>query len=270
MKKILLALILLISISAAKAQVKFDALQVTPQMPKAGQTVSFKFNSKLSSLIDEKKVDVLVYLFGKNGYKVIEPKIVQTGAVYSGNFKLDTAVSCIAFGFSANDAKAKDNNAGDGYIVPVYGNNNQPVTEYYVWAGRMYSGYGEQLFGMKTITDKTLAILEEGLKLNPDAKNDISYFSAYLVAVNAAKKKDGEEPAIMGLLRNLANKQDIKETDYATLTQWYGRLKMKSTADSFTTIMKAKYPDGNWRKNEAASAFNREKDVVKKLPLKHM
>ncbi|MBK8494196.1 MAG: hypothetical protein IPL50_03620 [Chitinophagaceae bacterium] len=138
MKKMIIIAILLFSIISANAQVKFDALQVTPQMPKAGQTVSFKFNSKLSSLIDEKKVDILVYLFSKNGYKIEEPKIVQSGSIYSGSVKLDTATSCIAFGFSTNDAKAKDNNAGDGYIVPVYGKNNQPVIEYYIWARRMY------------------------------------------------------------------------------------------------------------------------------------
>ncbi|MEP7237818.1 MAG: TlpA disulfide reductase family protein [Ferruginibacter sp.] len=267
MKKVCLLAILLVSLQITNAQVKFDALQVTPQMPKAGQTVSFKFNSKLSSLIDEKKIDIVVYQFSKNGYKVVEPKIVQAATLYSGNFKVDSAVSCIAFGFSANDNKEKDNNAGDGYIVPVYGSNNQPVIEYYIWAGRMYSGYGEQLFGMKTITDKTLAILEEGLKLNPDAKNDMSYFSQYLVTVNAVKKKDGEELAILGLLRNLASKPDIKEADYNTLTQWYNRLKMKSAADSFTTVMKGKYPDGNWKKNDLGSAFNKEKDVVKKLAL---
>lgn len=267
MKKTLIAAILLVSVFVTNAQVKFDALQFTPQMPKAGQMVSFKFNSKLSPLISEKKVDVLVYLFNKNGSKILEPVIVKSGTVYSGNFKLDSNTACIAFGFSANDAKEKDNNAGDGYLVPVYGSNNQPVIEYYIWAGRMYSGYGEQLFGMKTITDKTLAILEEGLKLNPDAKNDMGYFSQYLATVNAVKKKNGDELAIFGLLKTLANKPDIKEADYVTLAQWYGRLKMKPTADSFTTIMKEKYPDGDWKRNDAASAFNKEKDVVKKLAL---
>ena len=248
MKKILLAAISFISICIANAQVKFDALTLTPQMPKFGQTVNFKFNSKLSSLIDEKKIDIVVYQFSKNSYKVVEPKIVQAAALYSGNFKVDSGTSCIAFGFSANDNKEKDNNAGDGYVVPVYGNNNQPVIEYYIWSGRMYSGWGEQIFGMKTIADKTVSIMEEGLKLNPEAKNDMSYFSTYLMSVNAVKKKDGDEPAILGLLRGLANKPDIKEDDYATLTQWYNRLKMKSTADSFTTIMKAKYPDGTGKK----------------------
>jgi thiol-disulfide isomerase/thioredoxin len=263
MKKVLFAAILFISITVAKAQVKFDALQVTPQMPKAGQTVSFKFNSKFSSLIDEKKVDILVYLFSKNGYKVEEPKIVQSGSVYSGSVKLDTATSCIAFGFSANDAKAKDNNAGDGYIVPVYGKNNQPVTEYYLWAGRMYTGYGEQLFGMKTVTEKNLSLLEDGLKLNPDAKDNMDYFSTYLRAVNTVKKKEGEQ-IILAHLKNIESKPDIKEADYNILSQWYKNLKMKSMADSFSRIMKEKYPDGAWKKNELLVAIYNSKDAETK------
>ncbi len=264
MKKTLLAICFFIAMSASKAQVKFDALQLTPQMPKAGQTVSFKFNSKLSSLIDEKKVDILVYLFNKKGSKILEPKILQTGKVYSGNFKLDSNTACIAFGFSAKDGKEKDNNTGDGYIVPVYGKNNQPVIEYYKWAGSLYNGYGERLFGMKTITDKNLAILEEGIRLNPDAKNDKDYFSAYMFAINTAKKKDGEELAILAILRTLTNKPDIKEEDYATLTQWYNRLKMKATADSFAMMMKQKYPDGVWKKNEMANAIYKGKDAESK------
>ncbi len=267
MKKIFFIAVLLISIKNSIAQVNFDALSFTPQMPKAGQTVSFKYDSKLSSLIDEKKIDILVYLFSGNSYKIIEPAFVKKGTLYSGSFNTDTATSCIAFGFSAKDDQVKDNNSGNGYIVPVYNNNNQPVTEYYIWAGRVYNGYGERLFDMKTVSEKNLALLEEGLNLNPDVKNNTSYFSAYLQAVFAAKKKDGEELAILGLLKNLANKPGIKEADYATLNQWYGRLKMKSTADSFTTIMKEKFPDGNWKKNDLGAALSKEKDLIKKLAL---
>lgn len=267
MKKLLIALALFTVVNELAAQVKFDALSVTPEMPRNGQTVTFKFDSKLSPLIGKKKVDILVYLFGKNGYKVLEPKIVQAGTVYSGSFATDSATACIAFGISADDNKEKDNNAGDGYLVPVYGKNKKPVSDYYVWAGRIYNGYGESLFGMKTVADKNLALLEEGLRQNPEAKNDMGYYAGYLAAVNAAKKNIGDQPAIQVLLKEIAAKPDIKETDYATLAQWYNRLKMKSTADSFTAIMKEKYPDGNWKKTEAGTAFNKEKDPAKKLAL---
>lgn len=259
MKKTFLAVCLLVSINTAKAQIKFDALQVTPQQPKAGQMVSFKFNTKLSPLIDEKKVDIIVYLFSKKGPKVLEPKTLQAGTIYSGSFKLDSNTACIAFAFSANENKVKDNNAGDGYIVPVYANNNQPVLDYYSSAGTLYSGYGEYLFGMKTVADKNLALLEEGLKLYPDARYDVGYFSSYLFALNSVKKKDAE-PVIIAHLKSIASDPDIKESDYGILTQWYTRLKMKPTADSFTAIMKEKYPDGNWKKTELLNAVYKAKD----------
>ncbi|MBS1752578.1 MAG: TlpA disulfide reductase family protein [Ferruginibacter sp.] len=258
MKKLMVAVCLFILSGAVKAQVKFEALQITPSMPKNGQTVSFKYDKKLSPLIDEKKVDVLVYVFGKKGMNVLEPKTVQTGTVFSGNFKLDSNATCIAFGFSANDNKVKDNNAGDGYIVPVY-EKNKPVLGYYAAAGSLYNGYGEYLFNMKTSADKNLALIEEGMKVYPDAKNDAAYFSSYLYAINSAKKKEAQ-PIIIEHLKELATNSNLNEADYGILSQWYNRFKMKSTADSFTNIMKGKFPDGKWKKTEAMNAVYKAKD----------
>jgi thiol-disulfide isomerase/thioredoxin len=260
MRKTFFIALLAAFICNAQAQVKFDALQITPQFPKINQTVSFKFNATLSPLIDEKKVDVVIYLCNKNGTKALEPKMLQSGKLYSGSFKLDSNTSCIAFGFSANDNKVKDNNASKGYIVPVYTKDNNPVIDYYLWAGRLYSGYGESLFGMATDAAKNLSLLEEGVKLNPGAKEDNGYFFSYLNAVNAVKKKEGE-PIILQELKTIAAKPVLKETDYNILTQWYTRLKMKPLADSFTALMKEKYPDGNWKKQTYSTAINKAKDA---------
>ena len=260
MKKVLLAISLLFSITAAKAQVKFEALQITPQMPKAGQTVSFKYNTQLSPLIDEKKVDVVVYVFGKKGPVVMEPKMTKAGTTYSGTIKLDTAANCIAFSFSAREAKEKDNNAGKGYIIPVYTKNNIPVMEYFSSAASLYSGYGEYLFGMNQDADKNLAILEEQFKLYPDSKNNANYISNYLFALNTAKKKEAE-PFILEQLKMITSNPEIKESDFAVLTQWYTRLKMKNTADSFKVIMKEKFPAGTWVKQELAANINKAKDA---------
>ena len=263
MKKILLAAISFILICIANAQVKFDALSVTPQMPQAGQMVSFKFDSKLSSLIAEKKIDIVVHIFSRNGSKALEPKILQTGTVYAGNFKLDSNTACIAFAFSAKDGKEKDNNADDGYIVPVYDKNNLPIAEYYLLARNLYSGYGEAVFGLKKDPEKGLNILEEGIKLNSEVRNKPDFYFVYLNSINMVNKKDGDA-VILEHLKNIANKPDIKEADYDILTDWYSRFKMKSTADSFSNIMKAKYPDGNWKKNEMANAIYKAKDAESK------
>ncbi len=260
MKKIFFAAFLLFTINAANAQVKFDALELSPQMPQAGQTVNFKYNSKLSSLMDEKKVDIVIYVFGSGGPEVTEPKIVKNGSMYSGSFKLDTAANLIAFSFSAKDRKVKDDNRGKDFVLPVYTKNNQPVASYYLNAATLYTGYGEYLMGMKNDPEKGLRILEGGIQLSPEVKNRPEFHSAYLSAINSAKKKEGQ-PVILQYLEELGSNPALTESDYGTLTQWYTRLKMKSAADSFTNIMKEKYPDGRWKKNELANAINKAREA---------
>lgn len=258
MKKVFVAVCLLFSIGAAKAQTKFDALQITPSQPQGGQTVSFKYNTKLSPLMDEKKVEVVVYLFNEGGSKIAEPKIVKTGTVYSGTVKLDSNIHCLAFGFSNDENKSKDNNAGKGYIIPVY-KNNIPVIGYYIWASRLYSGYGQRLFDMKSEPEKKLTILEEGLQIHPEAKDYPGYLTDYLTAINSIKKETSD-PLILEELKKLANKPVLKEEDYNILTDWYTKLKMKPLADTFSTAMKQKFPDGYWKKNEMGRAILNAKD----------
>jgi len=260
MKKIIFTAILMVSITAARAQVEFDALQVTPKKPGAGQTVSFRFDGKMSPLTDEKKVDIVVYLFGKKGLKIIEPQVLRNGKQYSGNFKTDDNTACIAFGFSSNEKKVKDNNTGKGYIVPVYGDNGQPVMNYYYWAGIIYNGYGSNLFDMKSDPEMNLSLLEEGIKAHPEAKDDASYFSSYLNAINTVKKKEGQ-PIILQHLKAIESKPAPTDADYGTLSQWYTRLKMKTTADSFTALRKLKFPDGAWKKQELAAVISKAKDA---------
>ncbi|MEP7255144.1 MAG: redoxin domain-containing protein [Ferruginibacter sp.] len=265
MKKIFLAAILLISLNAVKSQVKFDALQLNPQLPKTGQTVKFQYDTKLSSLIDKKKIEVLVYLFNnKNGYKVLEPKVLQNGKLYTANFKVDDDATCIAFSFSAD--KEKDLNRGKGYIVPVYTNEGIPVKDYYTAVNNIQISYGEYLFGLTIDAAKGLASLEEGIKQYPDLKADPQFFNTYLRAINTAKKKEAKE-LILNELVTLENRGNLKEAEYSTMISWYTRDKQKEKADNLTAAMKAAYPDGVWKKNEAGANFNKEKDPAKKLAL---
>lgn len=263
MKNILLAIYLLVTVSAATAQVKFDALQITPQHPKAGQTISFKYNTKVSPLVDEKKVDVVIYVFNKKGLTVFEPKITLTGTVHSGSFKVGDAASCIVFGFSANDNKLKDNNAGNGYIVPIYSATNQPVKEYYTAAGNMYGGYGEYLLGMKTDQNKNLSLLEKAIETHPELKDDNTFFHNYLNTAMAADRDAGKQ-IVLKNLKNIELKTTYTEADYDMLTKWYARLKMKSTADSFTAMLQEKFPAGKWKRDIAINSFYKAKTAEEK------
>ncbi len=68
-------------------------------------------------------------------------------------------------------------------------------------------------------------------------------------------------------LQAFEQKGNLTEDGYNLLVQWYARDKRKEKADSLTAAMKAAFPEGNWKKNEAITAFNKEKDPAKKLEL---
>ncbi len=248
MKKTFLLLVLFVACATGFAQVTFETLTYTPLTPKKGDQLSFEFNAAKSQLPAGKKPSAAVYLFSAKRLQVIEPELTQSGKTYKGAVQLDTNTTAIAFAFSVDDVK--ENNKGEGYIIPVYTDKGQPVKEYYLAAGQVYSGYGEYLFGMNSDAAKALAITEEGMKAYPEAKESDGFLGSYLYYLNAAKKKEAE-PLIIEQLKAIETKPTLKESDYAVLTQWYGRLKKKATADSFTALLKKQYPGGSWKKTEA-------------------
>jgi peroxiredoxin len=263
MRKLLLSAIAFALVHTSFTQVNFEALKITPQFPKAGQTVSFKYNKNLSPLIDDNNIDIAVYLLNGTEYKIVEPKVVQTGTVFSGSFKLEDNTSCFAFAFAG---KEKDANTNKGYFVPVYNSSNEPLTAYYPTLYNIQRFYGEDFFGISFNAQKAFAVFENGLKQNPALKNDPDFFNVYLTALNTAKKADAI-PLIRDELLRLESKGSLSEKDYNTLIQWYTRDKRKGKADSLNNDMKAAFPDGFWKKNEASSKIYQEKDVAKKLVL---
>ncbi|MES1182000.1 MAG: hypothetical protein ABUL44_04305, partial [Flavobacterium sp.] len=239
MKKVFLVAFLFSLVKISTAQVQFDALTISPQMPKAGQTVNFKYNTQLSSLIEQKKVDIVIYFWVTTGYKVAEPKIIKTGSTFSGSFKVDEKATAFAFGFSSD--KEKDNNGGKGYYLPVYNNKNEPITEYYSGIYSFQRLYGEALFGITYNPQNSLNIFEEGLKQHPELKKDPTFLNTYLYALNGAKKA-AAIPLIYDELSKFENAGHLTEAGYNTLIQWYSRDKKQGKVDSLTADKKAAFP----------------------------
>jgi len=264
MNKLLCLLVFIAASFQISAQTHFTALKITPQYPMQGRKLSFEYNKNNSSLIKQPTLEVVVYQFTENGVKALEPVITKKGTIYLGSITLDSNTNCIAFGFSSG--KEKDMNGSKGYILPVFNKNNQPLEGYYTWASSLYNGYGEYLFGLPNDADKGLAVLEEGLNENPLLKNNIGFFNSYLNALSRAKKNEAA-PFIAKELEGFEAKGNLNEAGFNTLIQWYTRNKRKAKADSLTMAMKAIFPMGDWKKNEAGAALYKEKDPAKKAVL---
>ena len=264
MKKMLLLLVSLTGIFQLSAQTTISALTIKPEHPKQNSKVSFSYNQNYAALIKKPGVDIVVYQFTSNGLKVTEPVILKKGTIYAGSFTVDSNTACIAFGFSSGEEK--DNNGGKGYVVPVYNKEDKPVQAYYVWANSLQSGYGEYLLSINSDAAKGLEYLEEGIQQYPVLKSDPAFLGTYLSTINSVKKKEAPE-LVLKELQDFESKGKLSEAGYNTLVQWYTRIKRKEKSDSLTTAMKNAFPDGDWKKNEAATSFNKEKDPVKKRAL---
>ena len=261
MKKFLLLCLFACSFSVINAQVSFDALTLSNPYPKASQSLSFTFNQKMSPLINEKSVEIAVYEFTKEGLIVKEPMLKNVGSVYSGTVMIDSNANTIAFGISSGEVK--DNNSGKGYIIPVYNKKNIPIGDHYAFVWQIYAGYGEALFGMAKDPAKNLLLAEEGMRNYPD-KGFLydNYFNSL-----SAVKKDGAQPIILEKLRTIESKPSLTEADYSTLSNWYGRFKMKAKADSLSAVMRQKFPSGKWVNNEMVFRAFREKSASKKAAI---
>lgn len=261
----MLLLAFLAGIFQLSAQTNFTALKISPAYPKQSGKINFEYNKSYSPLVKQPGVEAVVYLFAKNGsYKLAEPTLVKKGELYSGTVSLDTNTVCVAFTFSYKEEK--DANSSKGYIVPVYTDKNVPVKEYYSAASNLNNGMGEYLLGMATDADRSLSILEEGIKQYPELKSEPAFFSTYLNVINRAKKKEAV-PIIYAELAAFEAKGNLTEGGYNALIQAYSRDKKKEKVDSLTAARNAAFPNGDWVKNEAGAAFNKEKDPAKKLEL---
>jgi thiol-disulfide isomerase/thioredoxin len=264
MKKAIFTLSLFVSILQLSAQVTFTALSFSPQYPQANSKINFEYNSNYSPLIRQKNIEIIVYLFSDKGQKVVEPKTTNVAGIYKGILQLDSNTTAVAFSFVAD--KEKDINGSKGYIIPIYNNTKQPVDGYYTAACNLQNGFGENLFGMQTDAAKGLAILEDGIKINPALKSKPQFLGQYISMISKVKKKDGTS-IISEELKAFEEKGNLTEAGYNTLIQAYSKDKRKEKVDSLTAEMKSTYPNGDWQKNETGTAFNKEKDTEKKKVL---
>jgi thiol-disulfide isomerase/thioredoxin len=264
MKRLLLTPFLCLLLFIANAQVNFDALTFNNSFPQRLQTLSFQFNQKLSPLISEKKIDIIVYQFTKNGLIVKEPVVMQKANMYSATITIDSNATCLAFDVSAG--KNRDNNAGKGYIVPIYDANKAPVKDYYVMAGQLYNGYGEFLFGMSNNPQKNLDLLEEGLAKHPELNDDARFANSYNEAILAVKKADGKK-IIADKMAALEAKPNLTENDYGQLVNYFAKNKNKPKSDSLKKILVEKYPDGMVAFTDKVNKIYFEKEASKKVAI---
>ena len=245
------------------AQVNFTSLRITPAFPQQGGKVQFAYNPLSTPLRASKKIEALVYLFNNKTQVVHEINLAKNNnGSYSGSFSVDTNSTALALVFS--DSTRKDNNNNNGYVIPVYDKNNQPVHGANYALATVFNYWGKSFLDVDPDREKAFSYMQTEWKQSPELHTQIR--GSYFYLLNRIKKKEAE-PEIKKELEAIENNPAINEDDYDFMVQFYKQIKDTTDANRLYAIEKTKYPKGSWVIAEKITEIVKEKDTLKQLAL---
>ena len=262
MRMIKTALALLLLSLPAYLVAQDPRVKVEPQYARQGEKLQFSFDPAGTELANEAAVEAAVYVCDKKGIHVEEVPLTKSGNKFTGSMQLGETATALSFTFIAGDKK--ENNAHKGYIVQVYDDKQQPVMGSNKAVYRLYDGYDGYIAGIERNTAAAAPYIEKEYKSFP--QNIKENFQDY-AAMIYSNKQEGYEGQLLAELQKFEDQEDLAEENYALMSSWYNRLKQKEKAEAITAKMKEKFPEGNWKRNEAWRAINAEKDPAKKEAL---
>lgn len=264
MRMLKTALAFLLLSSPAYLFAQDSHFKIEPQYPKQGEKVTLSFDPAGTELEGESAIDGVVYVSDQKTVAAMEVPMKRSGKFFTGSFEVaDTAVA-LAFNFVAGDKK--ETNEHKGYLVQVYDEKQQPVEGSDRAMNRFYSSryIDNYLAGIDRNDELAYQYIEKEYRSYPN--NIKENFPPYAWSV-LDKKNEGYKELLLAELQKLEGQANLSEMDYAGISTWYTRLKEKEKADAWTAKMKEKFPDGNWKKNEAWQELYQEKDAAKKEAL---
>jgi thiol-disulfide isomerase/thioredoxin len=254
---LLLTLLLQLVVCDLFAQVTFTNLQFKPAFPNRGDKLTVSYKPAGTTLMNEKNIDMVAYVFSEGPITVKEVSMKKTAGGFTASLPVDTAATAIAFRFDAGDKR--DANGQKGYIIPIY-KNDKPVKGASLSQAYVYNHLG-RLFGIQEQPELTLENLQAEWTNYPGKRPDfmVMYF-------NVLKKvKPDQALAIFEKeMKAMEDAGNLSEVQYAAMSGAYAQFKMKDKSDALIKEMKEKFPAGSWVSQESLMNIYREKDPMKK------
>ena len=257
MLKTVLALLLLSLPALVLAQ--DSRFTVEPKFPKQGEKVIVSFDPAGTELEGESAIDAAVMISDKKGLHAVEVPMTKSGNKFTGSFEMEKTAMAASFTFLAGDKR--ENNQRKGYIIQVYDDKQQPVMGSNRAMYRLYDNMDGMMAGIERNAEMGFTYIDKEFKSYPE--NITENFGDYAASVFNAKKEEAND-LLLPELQKVESQENLSEENYQALTTWYTRLKQKEKADAVTAKMKEKFPEGNWKRNEAWRAIQLEKDATKK------
>ncbi|MDB5117287.1 MAG: resA 6 [Mucilaginibacter sp.] len=251
--KVLLALPGLLCIQNAFAQTAH--LQLSDNYPKAGEKISLTYDPAGTVVDGKKDITGVVYYLDNKSYPAADIILKKDGNLLKGEMAIPKGAKAF-FVKIAGDGQV-DNNGDRGYVYSIY-KGKQPVAGAYALQGYMLSsGMGVALAKIKTDVNEGLSLYKKEFEVYPASEKEYKTNYYYLLARSPTHKEEVDKK-----LAALENSSDEKDLQLAA--NLLRMLKNTKGADSLTTIIKTKFPDGELAKTEMGTSFLKEKELDKK------
>jgi thiol-disulfide isomerase/thioredoxin len=234
-----------------------QAFILEPQKPKPGEKISITYNSTGTELFGVEKPEAFVYLMEGVLPIVKEISLAKKGNIYTGDFTTNDTTKAIFVTFLKD--QIRDNNGDKGYFSVLYDAGGKPVPGAMKSIGQGYNAFGG-IWGMKRDADATLKWNKEELAADPSIKQKKPLQVAELLSLS---KDEADIATMKEALGTLVSSSTATETELSSAKMYYARFKDQEMVSKTDSLIKMRFPDGNWVKNAKADKFYAEKDADK-------
>jgi thiol-disulfide isomerase/thioredoxin len=235
-------------------------VKLSDNKPRPNEKITLTYDPTGTPLAGESGLSGVVYFLDNKDYPVADLDLKPSGKQLKGEFTVP--VNAKAFFVKLFKGDKTDDNGEKGYTYYVY-NGAVPVEGAYASKAYMLqSGIGESFAKIKTNQEEAASLYQQEFAAHPGAEREyrLNYYSL-LMANNSPESAN----LLASKLATLEKSKD--EKDLVTAYGLYARSGKKAKADSLSTVIKSKFPNGDLAQNELGMNFNREQDLKKKEAL---
>ena len=253
-------------ISALSASGTPGTITFVPAKPHIGEQVKINYNAKGSDLEGESKLKALVYHLKEGLPEVKEIELGFSGDYYFGSFEVEEGVKSVLIKFCDVSEETFDDNAGFGFVSPVYDANSKPIKGAYASIANAYNNYGRVL-KIEASPAKANKYYEKEFKYYPEQKEDLSTYLAYMRTFDESKKEEAKVTMKEIADKLLAAESFNSEADVNAGLGIARLLNDKDLAEKLSEKAKKQFPMGNVAIGDKVNAFYQARDLATAEPI---
>ena len=244
-----------------------DPLSFLPQKPKQGDKVLVRYNPAGTPLDGATDIEAYAYLFDECNCLHPQPRaekidLKKTKEGYEGYIATSKTTNALVVKFKKDELV--DNNGEKGYALPLYTAAGKPVPGANIYLSHIASGSYGFATGVKSNKAALNRFAEEEFTLYPESKQ--KYVFDYIGMLRRSGTEEDKE-LVLKTLDAVAKESTATEERLQNVYVYYQQMKEGAKAEEVKTLIRQKFPKGEWLKNEKIAAYNKEKDLEKKEAL---